>query len=94
MAADLTHEPRHDRRSSRALDSAVASSFDPALDPAIRRLFEQQAEIQAKLAALLPARYVPNSKLELGMLRLKLRALETYAEKQSQYTFLFPPSLL
>ncbi|KAH6660562.1 hypothetical protein BKA67DRAFT_548440 [Truncatella angustata] len=81
MAAELSpFESRHDRRDPRALDDAVASTFDPSLDPTIRQLFQQQAEIQAKLAALLPNRYVPNSKLELAMLRLKLKALETYAE--------------
>ncbi|KAK6078721.1 hypothetical protein SCUP234_06059 [Seiridium cupressi] len=83
MATDLSIETRHDRRGSRALDNAVASSFDPALDPTIKQLFEQQAEIQAKIAALLPAKYVPNSKLELGMLRLKLKALEAYAQNQN-----------
>lgn len=85
MAADLSQGPRHDRRGSLALDNSVASSFDPSLDPTIRQLFEQQAEIQAKLAALLPTKYVPNSKLELGMLRLKLRALEEYAENKSKF---------
>lgn len=85
MAADLAVEPRHDRRGSRALDHSVASTFDPALDSTIRQLFEQQADIQAKLSALLPAKYVPNSRLELGMLRRKLKALEAYAENQSQF---------
>jgi hypothetical protein len=86
MATDPV-EPRHDRRGEQALNinTSIAAAFDPALDPTIRHLFEQQAEIQAKLAALLPAKYVPNSKLELDMLRLKLRALETYAENTSQF---------
>ncbi|KAI0109552.1 hypothetical protein GGR51DRAFT_569838 [Nemania sp. FL0031] len=85
MAAD-PFEPRQDRRGS-ILDtretSVAAPGFDPSLDPTIRRLFEQQAEIQAKLAALLPTRYVPNGRLELDMLRHKLRALETYARSQN-----------
>ena len=86
MAADLSsRETRHDRRGSRGLDNSVASVFDPALDLTIRQLFEQQADIQAKLAALLPAKYVPNSHLERNMLRLKLMALEIYAQNQSQY---------
>lgn len=83
MAADSV-EPRHDRRGSPSYEATVAPGFDPSLDPTIRKLFEQQAEIQAKLAALLPAKYVPNGKFELDMLRLKLRALETYAENQSE----------
>lgn len=85
MAADSL-EPRLDRRGS-LLDSReaqVAPGLDPSLDPTIRLLFEQQAEIQAKLAALLPAKYVPNSRLELDMLRSKLRSLETYAKSQSE----------
>ncbi|KAI0139810.1 hypothetical protein BJ166DRAFT_473481 [Pestalotiopsis sp. NC0098] len=84
MATDLPpREARHDRRGSRSLDNSVTSVFDPALDQTVRQLLEQQADIQAKLAALLPAKYVPNSKLELGMLRLKLRALEAYAQNQN-----------
>ncbi|KAI1079453.1 hypothetical protein F5B20DRAFT_590617 [Whalleya microplaca] len=84
MATD-TFEPRLDRRGSLldTRDTPVAHGFDPSLDPTIRQLFEQQAEIQAKLAALLPAKYVPNSKLELDMLRHKLKALETYAISQN-----------
>ncbi|KAJ2984630.1 hypothetical protein NUW58_g5957 [Xylaria curta] len=85
MAAD-PFEPRQDRRGS-ILDtretSVAAPGFDPSVDPTIRRLFEQQAEIQAKLAALLPAKYVTNGRLELSMLRHKLRALETYARSQN-----------
>ncbi|KAI1499665.1 hypothetical protein F5X99DRAFT_410852 [Biscogniauxia marginata] len=86
MATDA-FELRHDRRGSllesREPPVAPTPGFDPSLDPTIRQLFEQQAEIQAKLAALLPAKYVPNSKLELEMLRHKLRALETYAQSQN-----------
>ncbi|KAI1094805.1 hypothetical protein F5B19DRAFT_443510 [Rostrohypoxylon terebratum] len=84
MAADSL-EPRLDRRGSllEGRESQVAPGFDPSLDPTIRQLFEQQAEIQAKLAALLPAKYLPNSKLELDMLRRKLRALEAYVKNQN-----------
>ncbi|KAF4414161.1 hypothetical protein CFRS1_v008629 [Colletotrichum fructicola] len=53
---------------------------DPAVDTAIRQLLDQQAEIQARLAALLPAKYGPNVKLELDMLRHKLRVLQTYSD--------------
>ncbi|KAI0478741.1 hypothetical protein GGR56DRAFT_338597 [Xylariaceae sp. FL0804] len=84
MAADA-FEARHDRRGSllEVRDPSTASVFDPALDPTIRRLFEQQADIQARLAALLPAKYGPDSKLELDMLRHKLRALEVYAQRRN-----------
>lgn len=89
MATD-PFEPRQDRRGS-ILDtretSVAAPGFDPSLDPTIRRLFEQQAEIQAKLAALLPARYMPSGRLELTMLRHKLRALETYARSRSMFPY-------
>lgn len=53
---------------------------DPALDSAIRQLLDQQAEIQAKLAALLPVKYGPNVKMELSMLRHKLRVLQSYSD--------------
>ena len=79
MAAD---EPQG-RRASRGLDSSALPRFDPSLDRQLRQLFQRQAETQAEIAALLAAKYVPNSKLELGMLRLKLGALETYATQQS-----------
>ncbi|OTB16040.1 hypothetical protein K445DRAFT_22359 [Daldinia sp. EC12] len=84
MAADSL-EPRLDRRGSLldVREAQVTPGFDPSLDPTIRQLFEQQAEIQAKLAALLPAKYLPNSKLELDMLRRKLRALEAYVKSQN-----------
>ncbi|KAK8027943.1 hypothetical protein PG991_004999 [Apiospora marii] len=90
MAADTyPAEPRHDGRGSQSLDTPGASAFDQSLDPTIRSLFEQQAAIQAKLAALLPAKHDPNSRLELDMLRHKLRALEACAENQSQSLPLF-----
>ncbi|KAI1351182.1 hypothetical protein F5Y01DRAFT_130613 [Xylaria sp. FL0043] len=85
MASD-PFEPRQDRRGS-ILDtretSVATPGYDPSLDPTIRRLFEQQAEIQAKLAALLPARHIPDGRLELAMLRHKLSALERYARSQN-----------
>ncbi|KAL8304295.1 hypothetical protein RB597_004472 [Gaeumannomyces tritici] len=72
MAATEGLGPRMDR------DGSVA--YDAALDPAIRALLDQQLEIQAKLAALLPRKYGPNVRLELDMLRHKLRVLHVYAE--------------
>ncbi|KAL1839008.1 hypothetical protein VTJ49DRAFT_1983 [Mycothermus thermophilus] len=53
--------------------------YDPSLEPTIKQLLDQQAEIQARLAALLPQKYGPNIKLELEMLRHKLRVLQAYA---------------
>lgn len=85
-------EPRNDYRGSQSkihfinrsldLDTSAAPVFDPFLDPTIRDLFQQQAEIQAKIAALLPARYLPNSTLELDMLRHKLKAFEEFIANQ------------
>ncbi len=87
-------EPRNDFRDSQNkiqfinrtldLDTSAAPGFDPFLDPTIRDLFQQQAEIQAKIAALLPARYFPNSTLELDMLRHKLKALEEFVTNQRE----------
>lgn len=57
---------------------------DRWLDPTIRQLLDQQAEIQAKLAALLPHKYGPNTKVELDMLRHKLRVLRAYADDHSE----------
>jgi hypothetical protein len=56
------------------------SAPDPTLDDTIRQLLDQEAEIRAKLATLLPVRYGPNPKLELDMLRHKVRVLEAYAD--------------
>ncbi|KAI0165536.1 hypothetical protein GGR57DRAFT_125256 [Xylariaceae sp. FL1272] len=84
MATD-SFELRQDRRGS-MLDTQETSDqpgFDPILDPTIRRLFEQQAEIQAKLAALLPPRYIANGRLEVDLLRNKLRALEAFVHGQN-----------
>lgn len=61
-----------------------AQHYDPALEPAIKQLLDQQAEIQARLAALLPQKYGPNIKLELEMLRHKLRVLRAYADDNSE----------
>ncbi|KAJ4290155.1 hypothetical protein N0V88_006664 [Collariella sp. IMI 366227] len=66
-ALSLTSHPPHQQ-------------YDPALDPAIKQLLDQQAEIQARLAALLPQKYGPNTKLELEMLRHKLRVLRAYVD--------------
>lgn len=62
---------------------SFASELSP--DPAIRALLDQQAEIEAKLAALLPRKYGPNIRLELNMLRHKLRALKAFASEHSKH---------
>lgn len=59
-------------------------SFDPSLDPTIKHLLDQQAEIQAKLDALLPQKYGANIKVELDMLRHKLRVLRAYADENRE----------
>jgi hypothetical protein len=64
--------------------------YDPSLDPAIKQLLDQQAEIQARLAALLPQKYGPNIKLELEMLRHKLRVLRAYADENRELPFVLP----
>lgn len=58
---------------------STSHSSDPNLEPTIRALLDQQAEIDAKLAALLPRKYGPNVRVELDMLRHKLRALRALA---------------
>ena len=84
-------EPRSDYRSkiqfikrTLDLDTSAAPAFDPFLDPTIRDLFQQQAEIQAKIAALLPARYSPNTAVELDMLRHKFKALQGFVDSQRE----------
>ena len=84
-------EPRNDYRSKiqfikRTLDfdTGAAPAFDPFLDPTIRDLFQQQAEIQAKIAALLPARYPPNTNIELDMLHHKFKALQSFVDSQRE----------
>ncbi|KAL2020682.1 hypothetical protein VTK56DRAFT_8078 [Thermocarpiscus australiensis] len=59
---------------------AAHQPYDPSLDPAIKQLLDQEAEIHAKLALLLPQKYGPNIKVELEMLRHKLRVLRAYAD--------------
>ncbi|KAI0197759.1 hypothetical protein F4808DRAFT_289193 [Astrocystis sublimbata] len=85
MASDI-FDPRQDRRGS-IMDtresSVVAPAVDPTVGPVIRQLLEQRAEVDAKLAALQPARYVPNIRVELNMLRHKTRALEEYCASQN-----------
>ena len=75
--------------------------YDTSLDPAIKQLLDQQAEIQARLAVLLPQKYGPNIKVELEMLRHKLRVLRAYADDNREPSpllwfyfllFIFPPS--
>ncbi|RXG46225.1 hypothetical protein VDGE_30287 [Verticillium dahliae] len=55
-----------------------------SLDDAVQQLLHQQADIQSKLADLLPATYRHNVKLELSMLRHKLRALHAYVHHHEQ----------
>ncbi len=66
--------------------------YDTPLDPAIKHLLDQQAEIQARLAVLLPQKYGPNTKVELEMLRHKLRVLRAYADdnRKPPFTFICP----
>ncbi|KAK4240701.1 hypothetical protein C8A03DRAFT_13004 [Achaetomium macrosporum] len=54
--------------------------YDATRDSTIKQLLDQQAEIQARLAVLLPQKYGPNIKVELEMLRHKLRVLRAYAD--------------
>lgn len=67
---------------------SLASDFSP--DPAICALLDQHAEIEAKLAALLPARYGPNIRLELQMLRQKLAALRALAAQHPKISDRIP----
>ena len=60
-------------------------SQDPAVDQVVKRLLEQQADIQARLAALAPARFRPDIKRELPMLRHKLHVLQAYADHNSKH---------
>lgn len=56
------------------------ATFDPSLDPAIKNLLDQRREIEEKLAILIPQKFGPNIKLELDLLRHKLRVLRAYAD--------------
>ena len=69
----------------------LAHPYDPSLDPAIKHLLDQQAEIQAKLAVLLPKKYGSNIKVELDMLRHKLRVLMAYADEHRKPSNLSSP---
>lgn len=72
----------HARSHSQGQAPASASSpaQDPSLDPTIRALLDQQAEIEAKIAALLPRKHGPDFKVELVMLRHKLKSLRAFAD--------------
>ncbi|KAK3394041.1 hypothetical protein B0H63DRAFT_33143 [Podospora didyma] len=70
--------------------SSAPTPDDPSLNPAVRELLAQQREIQAKLAALLPQKYGPNIKVELDMLRHKLRVLRAYVD-DNQLSDKIPP---
>ncbi|KAJ2904145.1 Transcriptional regulator STP4 [Zalerion maritima] len=60
-------------------------AFDTGLDHQIKSLLDQRADIDARLAALIPQKYGPNVRLELDMLRHKLRALEAFARSNQFY---------
>ncbi|KUI53992.1 Zinc finger protein RME1 [Cytospora mali] len=64
---------------SQISSSTASLPYDSSLDPTIRALLDQQAEIEARLAALLPRKYGPNVRVELDMLRHKLRSLRAFA---------------
>ncbi|POS70705.1 hypothetical protein DHEL01_v210901 [Diaporthe helianthi] len=68
----------HSHRQASA--SASSPAHDSSLDPTIRALLDQQTEIEAKIAALLPRKHGPDFKVELAMLRHKLKALRTFAD--------------
>lgn len=68
---------------------STSLSSDPNLEPTIRALLDQQAEIDAKLAALLPRKCGPNVRVELDMLRHKLRALRALASDNREYRHFF-----
>lgn len=72
---------------------STSASSDPSLEPTIRSLLEQQAEIEAKLAALLPRKYGPNIRVELDMLRHKLRVLRAFASDNREYLYFFEETL-
>lgn len=74
--------PGHARSHSQGQASASASSpaHDSSLDPTIRALLDQHAEIEAKIAALLPRKYGSDFKIELAMLRHKLKSLRAFAD--------------
>lgn len=75
----------HNYSFSHSRSDSTSLSSDPNLEPTIRALMEQQAEIEAKLAALLPRKYGPNVRVELDMLRHKLRVLRAFASDNREY---------
>lgn len=62
---------------------------DPTLEPTIRALLDQQADIEARLAVLLPQKYGPHIRVELDMLRHKLRALRAFAGDNREWHYLY-----
>lgn len=84
--------PGHARSHSQGHASASASSpaCDSSLDPTIRALLDQQAEIEAKIAALLPRKHGLDFKVELAMLRHKLKSLRAFADDNRKQHSIFP----
>lgn len=78
-----SHSHSYSLSQSQASNSTTITAnslpYDASLDSTIKALLDQQAEIEARLAALLPHRYGPNVKVELDMLRHKLRILRAFA---------------
>lgn len=60
--------------------SASSPAHDSSLDPTIKALLDQQAEIEAKIAALLPRKHGHDFRVELVMLRHKLKTLRAFAD--------------
>lgn len=85
----------HGRSHSQGQTSASASSpaHDSSVDPTIRALLDQQAEIEAKIAALLPRKHGPDFKVELAMLRHKLKSLRAFADDNRKQALCIPLSL-
>lgn len=83
----------HDYSFGHSHSHSTSVSSDPSLEPTIRALLEQQADIEAKLAALLPRKYGPNVRVELDMLRHKLRVLRAFASDNREYLSFFPFSI-
>lgn len=99
-----SHSHSHSHTHSYSLSQGQASTsttitanslpYDPSLDPTIKALLDQQADIEARLAALLPQKYGPNVKVELDMLRHKLRILRAFAgdNRKQPSSFPHPPN--
>lgn len=75
------HGPVRSHSQGQASASASSPAHDSSLDPTIRALLDQQAEIEAKIAALLPRKHGPDFKVELAMLRHKLKSLRAFADE-------------